>query len=235
MPIFQLSAAPRFPDPRRASPSGLLAVGGDLSVPRLVEGYRHGIFPWFSTGQPILWWSPDPRMVVPLDTLHVGRSLRKRVRKRPYNITMDEAFERVIHACAGIERPGQDGTWITPTMEQAYIALHHAGYAHSVEAWSHSGELVGGLYGVVSGQMYAGESMFALADDASKIAFVHLALQLRRWGLPMVDCQMYTEHLARFGGEEIPRDAFLAQLAPLVDRPPPTTPWRLDRDLLDEL
>lgn len=235
MPIYQLSREPVFPDPHRASESGLLAIGGDLSVDRLQAAYRSGIFPWYSEGQPLLWWSPDPRMVVFLDELHVGRSLRKILRKNPYKITLDTAFVEVIAACSRANRPGQQGTWITPEMQRAYTELHRAGSAHSVEAWDERGELVGGLYGVITGRCFAGESMFAHASDASKVAFVHLALQLRRWGVPLVDCQMHTPHLARFGGREIPRAQFLARLERLVHAPPPAQPWHLDPDLLDDL
>jgi leucyl/phenylalanyl-tRNA--protein transferase len=235
MPLHPLTATVSFPDPRRATPSGLLAVGGDLSVERLRAAYRSGIFPWFSEGQPILWWSPDPRMIVPLHELRLSRSLRKTIRKAPYKITVDAAFPAVIAACAAAPRPGQRGTWITRDMQRAYVALHAAGNAHSVEAWDETGALVGGLYGVATGRMFAGESMFARAPDASKVAFALLAIQLRRWGFPAVDCQMHTEHLARFGGREIPRAAFLALLATVVDAPPPPVPWRLDADLADEV
>ncbi|TVQ94987.1 MAG: leucyl/phenylalanyl-tRNA--protein transferase [Deltaproteobacteria bacterium] len=235
MPIYQLHAQPLFPDPRFANPSGLLAVGGDLSIERLTLAYRQGIFPWFSEDQPLLWWSPDPRMVLFLDELYVGRSLRKRLRKRPYKITFDRAFDDVIGACAAIPRPGQGGTWITDRMQEAYRALHRAGIAHSVEAWSPDGALVGGLYGVNTGRCFAGESMFAKADDASKISFVHLCLQLQRWGVGLVDCQMHTEHLARFGAREIPRQHFLQLLEGLVEHPPPSLPWRFDPDVLEDL
>ena len=228
MPIFQLPSRHRFPDPRRADPSGLLAVGGDLSAERLLEAYRRGIFPWFGPDQPILWWSPDPRMVLPIAELHVGRSLRKRIRQQPYRITMDTAFAEVIRACAEVPRPGQDGTWITKEMEQAYVTLFEQGHAHSVEAWDADDRLVGGLYGVASGRMFYGESMFAKAPDASKIAFVKLVRQLEIWSFPLVDCQMHTDHLARFGAREIPRSAFLdacEQLAWLPGRP---GPWSFD-------
>jgi leucyl/phenylalanyl-tRNA--protein transferase len=231
MPVFPLSPGSPFPDPRRASPSGLLAIGGDLSVDRLTAAYRAGIFPWFSDGQPLLWWSPDPRMVLPLHELHVPRSLRKVVRKHPYRITADRAFESVIDACAGVPRTGQPGTWITREMRSAYVALHRAGRAHSVEAWADDGALVGGLYGVATGGVFAGESMFALRPDASKVAFALLGVQLARWGFELVDCQMHTEHLARFGARLVPRDHYLSALARLVDAPTPAAPWRLDDDL----
>lgn len=205
-------------------PDGLLAVGGDLSVPRLVSAYSRGIFPWFSRGDPILWWSPDPRFVVEPARLHVGRSLQRALARSPYRITFDTAFEAVIRACAVAPRAGQRGTWITRDMLLAYQALHAAGHAHSVEAWQ--GEtLVGGLYGVSLGRMFFGESMFALADNASKIAFVVLCRHLDRWQFPLVDCQMETAHLARFGGHFIPRTEFARRVADAVAQPAPD--WRL--------
>lgn len=230
MPIYQLPRQLLFPDPRLADPSGLLAVGGDLSPERLVLAYRSGIFPWYSEGQPLLWWSPDPRTVLETADLHVGRSLRKRIRQQPYRITMDRAFERVIAACAGAPRPGQSGTWITEEMQQAFVRLHHLGHAHSAEAWDGEGRLVGGLYGVAIGRSFAGESMFAQASDASKIAFVHLARQVHLWGFPLIDCQMHTEHLARFGAHEISREAYLTRLDALSTVPGRPGPWSFDED-----
>lgn len=218
MSVTSSHAQHRFPDPRHADASGLLAVGGDLSPQRLMTAYRQGIFPWFGPGQPILWWSPDPRMVLSVPDLHVGRSLRKRIRQAPYTITLDTAFEQVILACSQVPRPGQDGTWITDEMVDAYVTLFEGGHAHSVEAWDDEGRLVGGLYGVSAGRMFFGESMFAVAPDASKIAFVRLVRQLDAWGFPLIDCQMHTEHLARFGAHEIPRARFLARCEALVAR-----------------
>jgi leucyl/phenylalanyl-tRNA--protein transferase len=180
MPIFRLPVEPLFPDPSWANPDGLLAVGGDLSTPRLLVAYRNGIYPWFSEGQPILWWSPNPRMVLALADLHVPRSLRRTLRKRAFNVTVDVAFRDVVAACQGVERPGQHGTWITADMVEAYVRLHEAGAAHSVEAWDMNGNLVGGLYGVSIGRMFAGESMFTHTPDASKVAFITMALQLRQ-------------------------------------------------------
>lgn len=228
MPIFPMHSHHRFPDPHQADTSGLLAVGGDLSPERLLTAYRQGIFPWYGPGQPILWWSPDPRMVLWVDELHVGRSLRKRIRQQPYRITVDTAFLDVILACATVPRPGQDGTWITPEMVRAYTTLHRAGHAHSVEAWDEDGALVGGLYGVSSGRMFFGESMFAKAPDASKIGFVRLARQLHAWGFPLIDCQMHTHHLARFGAREVPRAEFLEACASLVQQPDRPGPWSLE-------
>jgi len=195
-------------------PNGLLAAGGDLSVRRLRDAYARGIFPWFNPGDPILWWSPDPRMVLIPDQLHLRRSLRKRLKRRDYEIRVDTAFRRVVSACSA-PREGQAGTWITEAMIDAYCALHVAGHAHSVETWI-DGELAGGLYGIALGRAFFGESMFTRAPDASKIAFVHLAGQLARSGFGLIDCQMRTDHLASFGAREIPRRAFADRLAELI-------------------
>lgn len=229
MPIFRIPDRLIFPDPSLADPSGLLGVGGDLHPDRLLLAYRMGIFPWFSENQPFLWWSPDPRMVLFLDELHVPRSLAKRIRQRSFEIRLDTAFEPVIDACARTPRPDQAGTWITRDMRSAYIELHHRGFAHSVEAWR-DGELAGGLYGVAVGRLFCGESMFAHQPDASKIAFVHLARQLTRWGFPLVDCQVHTRHLERFGAREIPRRRYLQRLQALVEQPDQPGPWRFDPD-----
>jgi leucyl/phenylalanyl-tRNA---protein transferase len=222
-----------FPPLRRAlrEPNGLLAAGGDLSVTRLVQAYRSGIFPWYSEGQPILWWSPDPRMVLYPGELDLSRSLRKRLRRRDYEVRADASFGAVMRACAE-PRPRQEGTWITAEMIRAYEALHRAGYAHSVETWI-AGELAGGLYGVALGRAFFGESMFARAGDASKIALAHLVRQLERWGCGMIDCQMATEHLARFGAREVPRASFVRKLQELVNYPEMGRKWRLDNDLFD--
>ncbi|XZG69433.1 leucyl/phenylalanyl-tRNA--protein transferase [Chitinibacteraceae bacterium HSL-7] len=187
-------------------PNGLLAVGGDLSVPRLVAAYQRGIFPWFNAGEPILWWSPAPRTVLEPTRLRIPRSLAKVVRHRTYRVTFDRAFPDVIRLCAA-PHPRRPATWITPQMQSAYIALHRAGFAHSAECWI-DGELAGGLYGVALGRMFYGESMFALQPDASKIAFVHLVRWLAQQGYALIDCQMQTEHLARFGAAPIPRAEF---------------------------
>lgn len=225
MPVYQLPPRLQFPDPRLADHSGLLAVGGDLSIERLMLAYRTGIFPWYGPGQPILWWSPDPRMCLDVGDLHVGRSLRKRIRQAPYAITYDTAFQDVVIACAQVPRPGQDGTWITTEMIDAYCELHGAGHAHSVEAWDENGELVGGLYGVAVGRMFYGESMFARASDASKIAFVHLVEDLQQWGFELVDCQMHTPHLERFGARLLPRDEFLTRSGALCGLPGRIGSW----------
>ena len=211
-----------------AKPNGLLAAGGDLSPQRLLEAYRCGIFPWFNAGEPILWWSPDPRMVLLPSELRVSRSLNKVLHKGNYEIRMDSAFSQVMQACAA-PRKGQSGTWIHPEMISAYAALHEAGLAHSVEIWV-DGELMGGLYGVSQGKMFFGESMFSRIPDASKIAFVHLVRQLQRWDFGMIDCQMKTAHLASFGAREIPRIEFSQRLRELVNYPERAEKWRFDHE-----
>ena len=229
MPIYALPDEFVFPDPKLADASGLIAVGGDLHPERLLRGYAAGIFPWYSEGQPILWHSPDPRFVLDLDALHLGRSLRQRLRKRPYTLRMDTAFEEVIERCAGTPRPGQEGTWITDDMRNAYIHLHREGFAHSVEAWA-GRELVGGLYGVSLGSIFFGESMFADQPDASKVAFTCLVRQLERWTFSLLDSQVYTDHLARFGARHIPRGAYLKLLRGALDTPTRRGIWRFDGD-----
>jgi leucyl/phenylalanyl-tRNA--protein transferase len=231
--IFRIPARHVFPDPALADPSGLLGVGGDLDPDRLLLAYRSGIFPWYSEGQPILWWSPDPRFVLRVDELEVGRSLGKRIRQGRYRITMDRAFEEVIARCGRVPRAGQDGTWITRDILAAYVSLHALGYAHSVEAWS-GDDLVGGLYGVAVGRLYSGESMFADAPDASKVAFVHLVRQLTRWGFPLVDCQVHTNHLRRFGAVEIDRASYLESCAELSVLPGRVGPWSFDEEFVCE-
>jgi len=225
--IFRLDRRLLFPPPERAQPSGLLAVGGDLRPERLVLAYGQGIFPWYSENSPILWHSPDPRMVLRAGELQVGRSLSKTIRRGTYTVRLDTAFRSVVEACAAVPRPGQDGTWIMPEMIDAYTELHHRGVAHSAEAWL-DGELKGGLYGVSLGAAFFGESMFAHAPDASKVAFVTLVRQLARWGIDLVDCQVHTEHLERFGATEWPRSRFLATLAEAVKAPTRLGPWRLE-------
>ena len=222
-----------FPPVHRAlrEPNGLLAAGGDLSIERLLQAYRSGIFPWYSEGQPILWWSPDPRMVLRPAEISISRSLRKRIRKRDCEIRTDTAFASVVSACAE-PREAQGGTWITAEMALAYTALHRAGYAHSVETWI-EGRLAGGLYGVALGRMFYGESMFTRARDASKIALAHLARQLERWHFGMIDCQIYTRHLATLGARALPRSEFLLRLKELVNYPREPGRWELDRDLID--
>lgn len=198
-------------------PNGLLAAGGDLSPARLVEAYRHGCFPWYQDGQPILWWSPDPRTVLFPEELHVSRSLAKAVRRQTFEITFDRDFIGVIRGCAA-PRDYTDGTWITSPMQSAYIELHRQGFAHSVEAWR-DGELVGGLYGLAMGRLFFGESMFSRADNASKVAFVTLVTKLRDWGFSLIDCQMPTEHLHSFGARPITRRVFADYLEKGLDDP----------------
>ncbi|MBI4191987.1 MAG: leucyl/phenylalanyl-tRNA--protein transferase [Betaproteobacteria bacterium] len=215
-----------------ADPNGLLAAGGDLSASRLLDAYRHGVFPWFNPGQPILWWSPDPRMVLFPRELKVSRSLNKTLRNGDYEVRADTRFRAVMQACAE-PRPRQDGTWITDEMIAAYGALHEQGIAHSIETWI-GGELAGGLYGVALGRMFYGESMFTRAADASKIALVHLVRQLTRWNFGMIDCQVHTRHLASVGAREIPRAGFMRKLQELVNcagKPDVEGRWELDDDL----
>jgi leucyl/phenylalanyl-tRNA--protein transferase len=227
VPVFRLDDRLVFPPAHLADDSGLLAIGGDLRPERLLLAYSHGIFPWYERGQPILWHSPDPRMVLLADRLRVPRSLAKAVRKAPFRLTLDTAFADVIEGCASTKRPGQRGTWITPAMRKAYTDLHRRGVAHSVEAWR-GDTLVGGVYGVCLGAVFFGESMFTRVPDASKLAFVALVRQLVRWGITLVDCQVHTEHLSRFGAEEWPRREFLAALEQALARPTRPGPWRFD-------
>lgn len=229
MTIFRLDHRLVFPPPHLADDNGLLAVGGDLSAERLRLAYSQGIFPWYDEDLPIMWHSPDPRMVLRAEDLYVNRSLRKAIRRAPYRLTMDTAFEAVIEACAGTYRPGQGGTWITEEMKSAYIALHQQGHAHSAEAWL-GGELVGGVYGVSLGAAFFGESMFATAPDASKIAFVTLVQQLQRWEISLIDCQVYTEHLEHFGATEWPRSKFLNSLQVALQGDTRLGPWRFDAE-----
>ncbi|NVJ21779.1 MULTISPECIES: leucyl/phenylalanyl-tRNA--protein transferase [Myxococcus] len=226
MPIYLLSDEhpELFPPPERADKSGVLAVGGDLSPERLLAAYSRGIFPWFSEGDPILWHSPDPRFVLTPDSLHVGRSLRKAMARGEYEVRYDTAFARVITECGRVTRPGQNGTWITDEMLEAYVELHERGFAHSVEAWQ-GGELKGGLYGVSLGAAFFGESMFALAPDASKVAFVSSVERFKEWGFQLVDCQVETEHLARFGAESWPRKRFLTALHKALREPTRQGKW----------
>jgi leucyl/phenylalanyl-tRNA--protein transferase len=226
-----LGRAYDFPPLERAleQPNGLLAAGGDLSAGRLIAAYRRGIFPWYSEGEPIMWWSPDPRMVLYPAELRVSRSLRKALRREDYEIRVDTAFAEVMRACAD-PRPGQAGTWVSPAMISAYSALHKHGYAHCVETWR-SDTLVGGLYGVAIGHAFFGESMFSRVTDASKLALVHLVRQLARWEFGLIDCQMRTAHLARLGAREIARGEFSRQLQQLVNYALEPGVWIFDRDL----
>ena len=211
MPIYRLPEELLFPPPAESEEDGLLAIGGDLSLPRLLLAYQQGIFPWYSEGTPILWWSPDPRLVLIPDNLNVSRSLEKEIRRERFTITIDQAFPEVIQGCAEAKRKGQRGTWIVEEMIDAYCDLHHAGFAHSVESWIDD-HLVGGLYGISLGRVFFGESMFHRTQNASKVAFVHLVRLLQTWSFELIDCQVKTEHLTRFGAREIPRSEFLTLL-----------------------
>lgn len=230
MPVYRLTEALGFPPPEAAEPGGLLAVGGDLGSERLLLAYAMGIFPWYEEGLPILWHSPDPRMVLLPAALRVSRSLRKAMRDRAFEIRLDGDFEGVIRACARAPREGQDGTWITDEMIDGYQRLHELGYAHSAEAWS-GGELIGGLYGVSLGGCFFGESMFATHANASKVAFVKLVEQLARWEFELIDCQVHTAHLARFGATEWPRSRFLSVLEDSLTKPTRRGRWQFDGDL----
>lgn len=216
--IRVLNPDPTFPPVEQAldDPNGLLAIGGDLSPQRLLAAYRHGIFPWFSAGQPILWWSPAPRMVLYPQELNISRSMRKRLKQQDYEVRYNTAFREVIQACAETVRPDQDGTWITGPMIEAYVTLQELGHALSAETWI-DGQLAGGLYGVRIGRMFFGESMFHRVSNASKIAFIHLVQELQRQGCGLIDCQMHTSHLASLGAREIPRREFCRQLAELIE------------------
>jgi len=202
MPVYELPEDLVFPPPELAEPDGLLAVGGDLSPERILLAYSAGIFPWYSEGSPILWWSPDPRLVLFPAELKVSRSLRQTIKKRLYHVTFDTAFEHVINCCASAKRRDEDGTWITDDMIKAYVRLHQRGYAHSVESWS-GDELAGGLYGISLGRIFFGESMFANQPDASKVAFVTLCQHLAGSGYELIDCQVRTRHLQSLGAREI--------------------------------
>ena len=206
-------------------PNGLLAAGADLSPTRLIDAYRHGIYPWYSEGQPLLWWSPDPRMVLYSDEFKVSRSLAKRIKRRDFDIRIDTAFDDVIRACATVPRDRQMGTWITDDMVNAYRRLHELGYAHCVEAWRDN-ELVGGLYGLAIGRVFFGESMFARTSDASKVALAALVALLQRQRVPLIDCQQETEHLASMGARPIPRRQFARELSKLIHSTDAPVGWR---------
>jgi leucyl/phenylalanyl-tRNA---protein transferase len=232
MPVFRLDDRLVFP-PVHLAEDGLLALGGDLRPERLLLGYTQGIFPWYAENLPILWHSPDPRMVMTTRDLVVQRSLRKAIKKQPYELRMDTAFQQVLEGCATVPRPGQTGTWLIPEMVDAYLRMHDLGFAHSIEAWQGTGKhakLVGGLYGVSLGAAFFGESMFALAPDASKIAFVACVRQLDAWAIGLIDCQVHTEHLERFGAYEVPRMEYLEMLRIALDQPTKRGKWTLELD-----
>ena len=224
-----------FPDPELAldEPDGLLAVGGSLAPRRLLRAYRAGIFPWYSAEQPILWWSPDPRTVLIPEHIKISRSLRKTLKKNIFSVTMDNQFDAVIAACSE-PRNGEPGTWITPEISMAYRRLHRLGSAHSVETW-HEGKLAGGLYGVVLGRAFFGESMFSRMNDASKVALVALALQLQNWGFGIIDCQMHTAHLIRMGATDISRRRFRTLLDKYCPLPGREGLWQFDKTLFQRI
>jgi len=226
MPVYLLDKGLSFPAPEDANEEGIVAVGGDVSPERLLVAYRHGIFPWPARGYPLLWFSPDPRFALTPSQTHVSRSLSKVIRKGTMRVTADTAFDEVITACAAVPRPHQQGTWITRELQDGYRGLHALGYAHSVETWL-GDKLVGGLYGVALGRTFAGESMFASEPDASKVAFTTLLGHLAMWGFRVVDCQVHTEHLARFGASMWTRERFLSRWRAAVDEPSVLAPWQL--------
>jgi leucyl/phenylalanyl-tRNA--protein transferase len=216
MPVFQLTEKIIFPPPDLAEENGLLAVGGDLSAKRLLLAYSKGIFPWYSAGEPILWWSPSPRLVIIPDEFKVPSRLSRFIKQKKYKVTMDHAFQQVITGCASAADRQDKGTWIDDDMIEAYTLLHEMGYAHSVECWLDD-ELVGGLYGIALGKIFFGESMFSRQSNASKVAFVYLAEKLLERGFGLIDCQLKTEHLMQFGAREIPGAEFQDLLAKSVD------------------
>ncbi len=224
MPVFLPTDSAAFPPLWAASEEGLLAVGGDLSRKRLVTAYANGIFPWYDEDAPILWWAPPQRCMLRPKEAHIPRSLRRVINSRCFSITADSAFAPVIRSCARVSRPGQQGTWIVPEMVKAYVDLHEAGYAHSVEAWR-DGQLVGGVYGVALGGGFFGESMFFAAPEASKVCFIWLAKLLQTWGFTLIDCQQVTDHLLRFGAYAVPRDAFMEALAEALRVPGQPGKW----------
>jgi leucyl/phenylalanyl-tRNA--protein transferase len=224
VPVYQLNLNLSFPPPELAEPSGLLAVGGDLSPERLLLAYSRGIFPWYSPGDPLLWWSPDPRTVIFPEEFHCPRRLQRTVRRQRFTVRADTCFSRVIEACATIPRQHEKGTWITREMQEAYIRLHEEGFAHSIETWQ-DGELAGGLYGVSLGRCFFGESMFSRVSDASKTALAVMVRKLIDWNFHFIDCQFQTDHLTRFGAREIPRHTYLRLLERALERPTRRGPW----------
>jgi leucyl/phenylalanyl-tRNA--protein transferase len=234
MPVYQLPAEVAFPDPSEAEPDGLLAVGGDLAPERVLAAYALGIFPWPHEGWPLLWFSPDPRMVLFPPELKLQRSLRQAIRKERFELTLDSDFAGVIEGCRETPRPGQEGTWISDDIIAAYTHLHELGFAHSVEARL-DGKLVGGLYGISLGTAFFGESMFALEPDASKVAFAAFVTQLRAWEFGFIDAQVHTAHLERFGARMIPRDDYLQHLQTALETPTRRGPWQFEVSPLDAL
>ncbi len=234
VPWLEISTNSHFPTVDSALDDGLLAAGGDLSPTRLINAYQCGIFPWFNQSDPILWWSPDPRLILFTDKIKISPSLKKTIRTTSITITVDQAFADVMTACAAPRhsKTGEtdSGTWIHPDMIESYTALHQQGFAHSLECW-HDGNLIGGLYGVAIGKVFFGESMFSTLRDSSKIALVALCQQLERWGFPIIDCQVYSHHLASLGAEEVPRSDFINYLNQYCLHPLSQQHWQLDADL----
>ena len=224
MPVFLLSDRIAFPPPHLARGDGLLAAGGDLSQKRLLLAYSMGIFPWYSESEPILWWSPDPRLVLYPNEIKVSKSLKKILKNKIFSVTIDQAFNQVINCCAKVRLQNNEGTWIDEDMIKAYCGLHESGFAHSVEAW-YEGELAGGLYGVSLGKFFSGESMFTRVNNASKVAFVFLVEYLKKLSFDIIDCQVSTEHLINFGAREIPRNDFLKQLENALRFPTKKSRW----------
>jgi len=224
MPVYQIPDELLFPDPELAEEDGLLGVGGDLSPARLLLAYASGIFPWYSTGEPIMWWSPDPRCVLRPEKRKISTSLRQALKKGNYEVRFDTCFEEVIRHCSAAKRKGQRGTWITKEMVAAYIQLHELGFAHSTEVFM-DGKLAGGLYGISIGGTYSGESMFHLRPEASKIALYHLVERLKERGYPLIDCQVTNQHLLSLGAEEMPRKEFLKQLIKNREKPGHKGKW----------
>ncbi len=226
MPVFQLSNDIIFPAPDFAEPDGLLAIGGDLSAPRLITAYRQGIFPWYTEGDPILWWSPAPRLVLLPEQFHLPRRLARTIRKQVFQVSADTAFAEVISSCGSLRKESGEGTWITEEMKDAYIQLFDLGFAHSVECWF-EGELAGGLYGVCLDRVFFGESMFSRKTDASKIGLATLVRYAEQVGIRAIDCQMSTAHLLRFGSREIEREEFQEILERFIQTIVPQKKWRL--------
>lgn len=224
MPVFQLTDALIFPPPHLAREDGLLAVGGDLSEPRLLLAYQMGIFPWYSPGEPILWWAPDPRLVIIPEEFKIPKRLARKIKQNMFHVTMDQAFSQVIETCAQIPRKQGKGTWIDKDMIEAYTKLHTLGYAHSVECWQEN-KLVGGLYGVSLGTTFFGESMFSHATDSSKVALAYLIEHLIEWNFEMIDCQITTEHLMKLGAKQLPASEFYELLEKSVTQPTRQGPW----------
>ncbi|MBW2569516.1 MAG: leucyl/phenylalanyl-tRNA--protein transferase [Deltaproteobacteria bacterium] len=224
MPIFLLSDEIKFPPPQLAQKDGLLAAGGDLSRDRLLLAYKMGIFPWYSEPEPVLWWSPDPRLVLYPDDIKISKTLKKIIHKNIFHITIDQAFRQIITSCARIRSQNNEETWIVDDMIKSYCKLHESGFAHSVEAW-HEGDLAGGLYGVSLGRCFFGESMFTRISNASNVAFVFLVEYLKSLSFDMIDCQVSSEHLIRFGAKEIPRERFLRELEQSLEAPTKTGRW----------